>query len=533
MIQNRKLATIAANHWELGKIQDMNQGSEAHDGTLNLASGPSPSLVIQNVVVIDGSGSPAIGPMDIWVEGDRITRVVKSPGAGDQVKHPEADRVIDGTGLYATPGLIDTHMHIRDSAEAPRDNYWYKLLLGSGVTTVKTFDVGDMTAAEMVAEKHRIESSNVAAPRLFVYPIWGENSDPAAAHRYGDPKETRNIVNEWADLGVDGIKIRESPGILPEIFYPLADQARQRNIGVAVHIGQEGVSDLDAVKIAEGGATSIEHHYGYGEAAFSNRTIQDMPADYNYSNEEQRFIQTAQAWRQADKEKLFGEVTDRLLAQSRDNGFFMVPTFAAYEKQRDPGRMKTLPWFADYAPPGLAQHWWPNPQRHSSVFFESTSEKEALYEQMFRTWLEFVNAYKNRGGNVTVGSDPFGGWYSLAGFYTVRELELLQHAGFNPLEVIRAATSTGAKSLGATDLGLIRPGYIADIVLLRENPLRDLKVYYPTGLERWDRETGEKSIIQGIKYTIKSGTVYDNAVLLTEVRDAVTEDKKRFPPPRQ
>ena len=516
----------------------MNQSGEARDGTVDLASGPFSSLVIQNVIVIDGSGAPAIGPMDIWIENDRITRVDKSPGAGvtvgkDSAQRPQADRVIDGTGLYATPGLIDTHMHINDSADVPRDSYWYKLLLGSGVTTVRTFDVGEMTPAEMVAEKHRIETSNVPAPRLFVYPKWGENPDETVVHRYSDPHEARKIVNEWADLGVDGIKIRERPGILPEIFYPVADQARQRSLRLAVHIGQEGVVDLNAVKIAEGGATSIEHHYGYGEAALSNRTIQDMPAEYNYTNEEQRFIQTAHAWRQADREKLFGEVTDRLLARSNDNGFFMVPTFAAYEKQRDPGRMKTLPWFADYAPPGLSQHWWPNPRRHSSVFFESTSEKEALYEQMFRTWFEFVNAYKNRGGNVAVGSDPFGGWYSLAGFYTVRELELLQHAGFNPLEVIRAATWNGARCLGAEDLGLIRPGYLADIVLLRENPLRDFKVYYPTGLERWDRETGEKSTIAGIKYTIKNGTVYDNEALLKEVRESVADDKTRFPPPRQ
>jgi len=510
----------------------MNQNSD--DGGDPIASGPFSSLVIQNVVVIDGSGAPAIGPMDIWIENNRIVRVVKSLGVGKGFdgSAPPANRVIDGTGMFATPGLIDTHMHINDSADVPRDTYWYKLLLASGVTTVRTFDVGDMTPDEMVAEKNRIEASDVAAPRLYVYPIWGENRDPSAAQRYGDPKETRNIVNEWVDKGVDGIKIRERPGLLPEIFYQLADQARKRNIGLAVHIGQDSVADLDAVKIAEAGATSIEHHYGYGEAAFSNQTIQTMPADYSYTNEEQRFIQTALAWRQADKDKLFGEVSDRLLTQSIDNGFFMVPTFAAYEKQRDPGRMKTLPWFPEYAPPGLSQHWWPNPERHSSVFFESTSEKEALYEQMFRTWFEFVNAFKNRGGNVAVGSDPFGGWYSLAGFYTIRELELLQHAGFNSLEVIRAATWNGAQCLGAKDIGLIRAGYIADVVLLRENPLRDFKVYYPTGLERWDRQTGVKSMTEGVKYTIKNGIIYNTAALLKGVRDAVASDKTRFPPPR-
>lgn len=495
------------------------------------------TLVIQNITVIDGSGAPAIGPMDIWVEGNRISRLVKSHGAGsavgdDAAPTAAADRVIDGTGLYATPGLIDVHMHIVDTPEAPRHDYWYKLLLGSGVTTVKTFDVGTMTPAEMVAEKQRIETSREAAPRLFVYPIWGENADPRFCERYADVAEVRSIVDEWADLGVDGVKIREPPGMYPEIFSQIADQARKRGLGLAVHIVQEGVANLNAVGVAEGGATSVEHHYGYAESSFSDRTIQDLPGDYRYTDEEARFLQVAAVWQQADREKLFGEVTDRLLKASRESGFTMVPTFAPYEKQLDPERMKGLSWFKEYAPPGLAQHWWPNPKRHSSVFFEWTSTKETAYHAMFRTWMEFVNAYKNRGGVVAVGSDPFGGWYSLAGFYTVRELELLQHCGFSPLEVIRAATWSGARHLGVEDLGLVRPGYLADLVLLRENPLNDLKVYYPTGLERWDRRTGEKSTVQGIKYTIKNGVVHDTAQLLQDVRKSVAADTLRFPPPK-
>jgi imidazolonepropionase-like amidohydrolase len=494
------------------------------------------TLVIQNVIVIDGSGAPAIGPMDIWVEGERISRLVKHRGTGvaigqDEAPDPAADRVIDGTGLYATPGLIDVHMHIIDTPEAPRHDYWYKLLLGSGVTTVKTFDVGAMTPEEMVAEKRRIEGSSVAAPRLFVYPIWGENADPRFFERYASTREVRKIVDEWADLGVDGIKIRERPGMHPEIFSQIADQARKRGLGLAVHIGQEGVANLNALAVAEGGATSIEHHYGYAESSFSDRTIQDLPADYVYTNEEDRFLQVAAVWQQADRRRLLGEVVDRLLGAARESDFTMVPTFAPYEKQLDPARMRALGWFREYAPPGLAQHWWPNPRRHSSVFFEWTSTKETAYHRMFHLWMEFVNEYKNRGGVVAVGSDPFGGWYSLAGFYTIRELELLQHCGFSPLEVIRAATSNGARNLGVDDLGLIRPGYLADMVLLRENPLNDLKAYYPTGLERWDRDTGEKSTVQGIKYTIKNGVVYDNAEVLQGVRESVVADSMRFPPP--
>lgn len=61
--------------------------------------------------------------------------------------------------------------------------------------------------------------------------------------------------------------------------------------------------------------------------------------------------------------------------------------------------------------------------------------------------MAFVNEFKNRGGRVTAGSDAGYVW-CLYGFCYVRELELLQEAGFNPLEVLRTATLHGAEALG-------------------------------------------------------------------------------------
>src|ERR1051325_3361214 len=89
----------------------------------------------------------------------------------------------------------------------------------------------------------------------------------------------------------------------------------------------------------------------------------------------------------------------------------------------------------------------------------------------------------NRGGRVTTGSDS-GFIFKLYGFDYIRELELLQEAGFHPLEVIRAATLNGAESLGKTDRGAVRAGLLADLVFVEENPLHNLKVLYGTGTLR-------------------------------------------------
>jgi acyl-CoA reductase-like NAD-dependent aldehyde dehydrogenase len=104
--------------------------------------------------------------------------------------------------------------------------------------------------------------------------------------------------------------------------------------------------------------------------------------------------------------------------------------------------------------------------------------------------------------------------------------ELLREAGFHPLEVLTSATLNGAEALKADDrIGSIEPGKLADIVVLSENPLANLKVLYGTGHIRIDAE-GEPERVGGVRYTIKDGIVFDAAELLGEVRALVAEDKQ-------
>ena len=106
---------------------------------------------------------------------------------------------------------------------------------------------------------------------------------------------------------------------------------------------------------------------------------------------------------------------------------------------------------------------------------------------------------------------------------------MLQEAGFTPLEVIRAATSHGAyelyKAKGAdAPFGTVRPGMLADLVIVPENPLHNLKVLYGTGFERLDRD-GKVERVGGVKYTIKDGIVYDAHALLADVAAMVKAQK--------
>ena len=132
---------------------------------------------------------------------------------------------------------------------------------------------------------------------------------------------------------------------------------------------------------------------------------------------------------------------------------------------------------------------------------------------------------------MTTGSDS-GFIYQTWGFGYVLELELLQEAGFSPLEVIEAATINGARTLNdpkhlAPQFGLVRRGMAADLVIVPENPLQNLKTLYGTGFERLNEKTNTQERVGGVRWTIKDGIVYDAPALLRDVAASVAAEKVR------
>ncbi len=485
------------------------------------STGPYDTLVIRGATMVDGTGAPPRGPVDIVIRRNMIQQVMSSDpisrANNGAAQLPAGARVIEASGKYVIPGLIDLHIHLMDYVPL---EYQYKLLLGHGITTIRTFGVGNKSIEEQVAERQAIAENKIVAPRLYLYPFWRNSpTDP----RFATAKDAAEIVKEWKKKGIDGIKMAGLPGEYPDVFKAVADQAKIEKMGLAVHIAQEAVFPMNAVRTALDGATTIEHHYGYAEASFSDRILQKLPNDYNYSSEPDRFYQTGAVWLQADMKKLHTDVIDSLVGASKKTGFTMVPTMVVYEANRDLERVKTLPWHEKYTMPAIMAHWQPSPESHGSYFYHWTTTNEADWAKMYRRWMEFVEDFKNHGGLVGVGSDV-GSIYTLWGFGTIRELELLQHSGFSPLEVVHSATEIGALALGNKQLGAIRPGYLADLVVLDENPLDDFKVLYGTGATR-QAPDGKSVQTKAVKYTIRDGVVFDSQALLKDVSDMVVKAK--------
>lgn len=490
---------------------------EAAAQEAQVTGGPYERLVIRGATLIDGTGSPPVGPVDIVVEEGRIADVrrVTALDLARGTERATGDRVIDAEGKWVMPGIIDAHTHVGHGDELPGE-YIPKLWLGHGVTTVRTF-VSDPEDPAVALSRAQERGEETVAPRLRLFRFW-RGDDP----RLWSADSAGQVVREWKQQGYEGVKISGKPGLLPDVFRAIAEATEEQEMGLAVHIGQDGVAPMDAVAVARSGATTIEHHYGYAESTFEDRTVQDLAADYDYGDELDRFRATARVWDEAEMDRLYGSVTDTLVELSRDGRFTMVPTFSVYEDQTDLARARNLPWIEDFAHPALIEGWTPSRETHGAFYFEWTSRDEAAWGRLFLKWLPWVNAFKNRGGHVAVGSDA-GTFYHLYGFGTVREMELMERAGFHPLEVVRSATRESARAVGlAGRTGVVRVGHEADLLVLDGNPLDDLKVLYGHGALRTDPDGGARRV-HGLRYTISDGRVFDARSLLGDVREMVEQ----------
>ncbi|MFG0257457.1 MAG: amidohydrolase family protein [Phycisphaerales bacterium JB043] len=477
--------------------------------------GPFERLVIRGATLIDGTGAPPVGPVDIVIEGNRITKIqsVGNPGAPiDPDGRPEAgDHEIDAHGMYVLPGFINCHAHIGNLSqweygEAAPAEYVYKLWLAHGITTVR--DVGSFNGLDWtMSERERSSGNEIIAPRIFAY---------AGFPSHLTPDEATGWVQAIHDAGADGIKFFGAP---IETMRAALAKARELGLRTTMHHAQLNVVDLNVLDSARMGLTSMEHWYGLPEALFEDKRIQHYPPDYNYNNEQHRFGEAGRLWAQAAEpgSEKWNAVMDELLALD----FTLDPTFSIYEASRDVMRARNADWMADYCWPSLWEFFQPSRTAHGSFWLDWTTADEIAWKNNFRKWMGFVNEYKNRGGRVTTGEDA-GFIYKVYGFAYIRELEMLQEAGFHPLEVIRSATRNGAELLGRSDdLGTVQRGRLADLVIVDENPVHNLKVLYATGAVRFDDERGAMTRVGGISHTIKDGIIYDAKQLAQQVRQMV------------
>ena len=505
----------------------LSQGpNPAPDRRSDEGEGPFERLIIRGGTLIDGTGGPPRGPVDIVIENNQIVRIasVGTPFIPiDEDRRPkDATYELDAEGMYILPGFVDLHIHSGNQFKAPDAEYTYKLWLAHGITTVRGVALGPMEWT--LSERDRSAKNEIVAPRIYVYERPGNGEDWKDGF-INDPETARKWVRYATRKGVDGLKLG---AFRPDIMGALLDEAKKQKLGSTAHLAQTGVAQMNAIDAARLGLGAMTHYYGLFEALYKNHDVQPWPVDMNYTNEQDRFGQVARQWNMIHERG--SDEWNALLKEFKELDFILDPTMTAYLASRDVMRARNADWHEKYTLPSQWEFYQPSRVYHGSYYYDWTTWDEVAWKNFYRVWMSFLNDYKNIGGRVTVSSDA-GYIYNLYGFSTIEEMELLQEAGFHPLEIFRGATMHGAQAIFGPkgekiQFGVVRAGMLADLAIVGENPVQNLKVLYGTGAVRLNDETGRAERVGGILYTVKDGIIYDARQLRKDVEKMVQKQKR-------
>ncbi len=379
------------------------------------------TITIAGATLIDGTGAPPIEDAVVIVRGDRIERA----GAAADVAVPEGGEVIDATGKFLIPGLVDLHNHYRDGLE----EWAWALQRHSGVLTARSLGSDHGGTPAMIAQAR---AGNVPAPRIFTAGVGFSHPEgfPPGKRGPATEDEAREMVRELAAGEVDLIKmwvdtfLDTRPKIEPGIRAAIADEAAQHGIPVSAHVFFED----DVWQLVDAGVRSFVHG------------VRDQ------------------------------EIDDEFVRMAQENELSFAPALGqaktTWYVAEHPELLDDPELVAGLQPPLLERLRDPE-YRAGMLASDNTGKRRVAFDYVTK----FVRRLIEAGVTITVGSDSGAGNIAY-GWGTHHELEaLVEDGGLTPLQALAAAGANAAGVLtDDPDFGSIAESKAADLILFQPIP---------------------------------------------------------------
>jgi imidazolonepropionase-like amidohydrolase len=395
---------------------------------------------ITDVTVIDVENGIAVPGQTVLVVGDRIEKI----GAQEKVVIPEDARIILGRGYYLMPGLVDAHVHYFDAPVFGR------LMIANGVLLVR--DTG-MPNDYILKLRDELNRGATLGPEMITTGAILDGTPPiipSISLGIKTPEEGRAAVRTQAEAGVDMIKVYSR--LDRDVFLAILDEAKKYGLKVVAHL-PESVYIEDA---AAAGLASSEHFNGFEKVIAKllgepvNLTFKGQASDAGY-------FQRLGEVNPEDLQNVYQRI--------RASGMTICPTVVTF---------KTLtvikPFFTEDFP-------------HSEYISQSVmdlwkslwTQQSDLPDFIWQNWVQMVVGLNKAEVPLMVGTDLMLPGI-IPGYSVHEEMVIWQEAGIPAADVLRSTTIVPAQFMGLGDrLGSLSEGKTASMVLVRANPLEDIR----------------------------------------------------------
>jgi imidazolonepropionase-like amidohydrolase len=399
------------------------------------------SIIFQHATVIDGTGRVR-REASLEIKGDRI--------AGINLPRARGAGTIDCHGKTIIPGIINAHGHLgvtRGTSTAP-ENYTPENIAAQldqyaryGVTSMLSLGLNhdliyDLRAKQRKGEFDPQGATIFTAGRGIGVPGGAPplNVGDNQVYRPATAEEARADVREMAAHNPDIIKIwvddirGSMPKMQPEIYQAVIEEAHANHLRVAAHIYYMA----DAAALVDLGVDVLAH------------SIRDRDVD------------------------------PALVRKMKQHGVFYIPTLelddSFFHYADHPDLLKD-PFLAGALNPELnamlASREW-----RDKVHNDPATAKN---HQAFDIALRNLKAIRAGGVNIAMGTDSGATPLRIQGYAEHLEMELMRRAGLSPMDILMSATSGSAEVCGTTDRGTLEAGKAADLIVLDEDPLEDIR----------------------------------------------------------